>query len=175
MTNNLTERQALGLDESHLADYDGRVKVHRDLLAPLSLLAQRLQARGCQLAVASGYRSFERQLAIFNAKADGQVPVLDDRGQPLALSRLSARETLFAILRFSALPGASRHHWGTDIDVYDKAAVTAGYRLQLVQAEYSRGGIFQRLSEHLPACMGPAGFFRPYRDDCGGVAPEPGT
>lgn len=104
MTKNLTERQALGLDETHLVHYDDRVKVHRDLLAPLSRLAERLQACGCQLAVASGYRSFERQLTIFNAKADGQVPVLDDKGQPVDIRQLSDREILFAILRFSALP-----------------------------------------------------------------------
>ena len=33
-----------------------------------------------------------------------------------------------AILLWSALPGASRHHWGTDFDVFDRAAVPPDYR-----------------------------------------------
>ncbi len=41
-----------------------------------------------------------------------------------------------AILRWSALPGASRHHWGTDIDVYDRGCSSgAAYALQLTEAD----------------------------------------
>jgi len=43
--------------------------------------------------------------------------VRDDRGCPRDLSVLGERERMYAILRWSALPGASRHHWGTDIDL----------------------------------------------------------
>ncbi|MDO6746994.1 M15 family metallopeptidase [Gilvimarinus sp. 1_MG-2023] len=173
MTQTLLERQALGLDDTHLVEYDDRVKVHRQLLAPLLDLSGRLQNTGCQLAVASGYRSFDQQLTIFNAKATGERPILDDKGRPVEINGLSDREVLFAILRFSALPGASRHHWGTDIDVFDPAALPTGYRLQLVPSEYASDGIFHALCEALPNAIAPAGFFRPYQQDLGGIAPEP--
>jgi LAS superfamily LD-carboxypeptidase LdcB len=78
-----------------------------------------------------------------------------------------------AILWWSALPGASRHHWGTDFDVMDLAALPPGYRIQVVPAEYQAGGPFHRLTTWLDAHMHAFGFFRPYATDRGGVSPEP--
>lgn len=149
-------------------------QLHPDVIGPLEDLCARAAAAGLDLRVASGFRSFERQLAIWNAKARGARPVLDDRGQPLDLGLLDDRARMHAILRWSALPGASRHHWGTDIDVWDAAAVPADYRLQLVAEEYAPGGPFFALHTWLAAELtGDAGFSRPYAVDRGGVAPEP--
>ena len=39
-------------------------------------------------------------------------------------------------MRWSAIPGSSRHHWGTDLDVYDAAAVTPDYQVQLTPQEW---------------------------------------
>jgi LAS superfamily LD-carboxypeptidase LdcB len=83
---------------------------------------------------------------------------------------------MFAILRWSALPGASRHHWGTDIDVYDEWAVEPGYRVQLTPDECAPGGVFERLHRWLDARLAEgeyASFYRPFAMDRGGVAPEP--
>ena len=82
---------------------------------------------------------------------------------------------MFAILRWSALPGASRHHWGTDLDVYDKAATPEGYEIQLIPAEVEAGGMHAPFHEWLDdrIATGTAfGFHRPYDADRGGVAPE---
>ncbi|HEX4933777.1 MAG TPA: M15 family metallopeptidase, partial [Gemmatimonadaceae bacterium] len=108
-------------------------------------------------------------------KATGELAVLDSDAQPLDIARLSPRELVFAILRWSALPGASRHHWGTDVDVYDAATTPDGYEVQLVPAEVERGGMHGALHEWLDEriATGTAfGFFRPYDRDRGGVAPE---
>ena len=78
-----------------------------------------------------------------------------------------------AILLWSALPGASRHHWGTDVDVVDRSACPPGYRPQLMTAEFAPRGIFAKLDGWLAANMGHFGFFRPYTRDRGGVLPEP--
>ena len=66
---------------------------------------------GQTLAVASAYRGFDRQLSIWNAKARGEKPVLDLAGQAIDLDCLSDWDRVQAILTWSALPGASRHHW----------------------------------------------------------------
>ena len=79
------------------------------------------------------------------------------------------------MLRFSALPGASRHHWGSDIDVFDAAAVPEGYRPKLDNAEVADDGVFGPLHRWLDeriAAGGSRGFFRPYDLDRGGTAPE---
>ena len=49
----------------------------------------------------------------------------------------------------------------------------AGYKLQVVPAEYHAGGPFHRLTTWLDAHMHAFGFFRPYTTDRGGVSPEP--
>ncbi len=131
---------------------------------------------GIRLCIASGFRSFERQLAIWNAKATGERPVLDSHGHELDVASLADTALCNAIMRWSALPGASRHHWGTDLDVYDQAAVEPAFRLQLVPEEYSPGGPFARFADWFAAreaCQETHGFYRPYAEDHGGVAPEP--
>ncbi|MCZ8486094.1 D-alanyl-D-alanine carboxypeptidase family protein [Vibrio lentus] len=40
------------------------------------------------------------------------------------LQRSSEQQKLSAILRWSALPGASRHHWGCDFDVFAHQSFT---------------------------------------------------
>ena len=44
------------------------------------------------------------------------------------------------ILRWSALPGGSRHHWGTEIDIFDPDLLPQGQSLQLEPWEYESGG-----------------------------------
>jgi LAS superfamily LD-carboxypeptidase LdcB len=144
-------------------------------VGPFLQLRAAAAAEGFDLAVLSGFRSFERQLSIWNRKAGGQLAVLDSNARPLDINRLSPRELAFAILRWSALPGASRHHWGTDIDVYDQAARPKGYEVELIPAEVETGGMFARLHEWLDRRMANRssfGFFRPYGTDAQGVAPE---
>ena len=69
-------------------------------------------------------------------------PVLDPHGKVLDVSAMSDDECLFSILRWSALPGASRHHWGTDVDVVDSASMPAGYSVQLTDAAVYNDGPF---------------------------------
>jgi len=155
-----------------LADFHG-IPVQRQLLDPLTDLKTRAELQGFDFAVASGFRSIERQCLIWNAKAAGQRPVLDDEGNPLDAASLDAETLMFAILRWSALPGTSRHHWGTDIDVYDRAALPEGQSLQLTLAECH--GPFAAFHQWLDVELARRDtlFFRPYVEPFGGVAPEP--
>lgn len=166
----------LGLDECELVESPLLAcRVHRQVLDPLHFLALRAASSGFTLKVASSYRSFERQLLIWNNKARGLRPVLNDAGEAIDINALSARDKVFAILRWSALPGASRHHWGTDVDVYGSAHLDPTYQLQLTVAETQGDGPFAEfhrwLSDEL--AHGNSEFFRPYAQDRGGIAPEP--
>ena len=149
-------------------------QIHQDVLVDLISLREEAAHIGFELSITSAYRSFERQLAIFNAKAKGEKPILDERGQTLNPNSLTDEEKLFAILRWSALPGSSRHHWGTDLDIYDKKAVPADYHLQLIPEEFENGGPFTAFHDWLDERMKEKRFpfFRPYSEDRGGVSPE---
>jgi LAS superfamily LD-carboxypeptidase LdcB len=149
--------------------------IHRAVVEPFAVLRAAAADAGFDLAINSGFRSFERQLSIWNRKATGELAVLDSAARPLDITTLGERELVFAILRWSALPGASRHHWGTDIDVYDASAAPPEYEVELIPAEVDAGGMFAPMHEWLDAriAAGTAfGFFRPYDRDRGGVAPE---
>lgn len=150
-------------------------RIHCDATEAFIELRAAAQAAGFDLAILSGFRSFEEQLSIWNRKATGKLAVLDSHARPLDIDSLSDEQLAFSILRWSALPGASRHHWGTDIDVYDVAAKPEGYEVELIPAEVDSGGIFGPLHEWLDERIhtGTAhGFYRPYDADRRGVAPE---
>lgn len=149
--------------------------VHRTIVPALEALRADARAAGFRLALASGFRDYARQLAIWNGKAEGRRPLLDDACCPLDHARLDAAALLRAILRWSALPGASRHHWGSEIDVYDAAALAPGATVELVAAEVADDGPFGPLHRWLDERIASGrshGFFRPYAVDRGGVAPE---
>jgi len=172
----LTIDQLTGQSQSHLQEVFPGHLLHRGVVAAYRALIEKAAGEGIALRMASGFRSFDRQLAIWNAKARGERPVVDSEGKPLAIATLSEREQVFAILRWSALPGASRHHWGSDVDIWDSAAVGDDYQLQLTSDEYAAGGPFEHCSRWLDELMtnGNTGFFRPYKGaKKDGVAAEP--
>jgi LAS superfamily LD-carboxypeptidase LdcB len=139
-------------------------------------LKKRASLKGIDLTIVSSFRSFEQQLKIWNEKAQGKRSLLDDQGNALEYSTLSDEEILFSILRWSALPGLSRHHWGTDLDVIDSRPLVnnEGYKVQLIPQEYERGAIFSALGEFLNSAeLTECDFYRPYEKDLGGVSPEP--
>ncbi len=171
----VTEWCALGVSQQHLVSLERMGPVLSQAGAALRRLQLRADAAGFDLSVVSGYRDYGRQLAIFNGKARCARKVTDDQGRELQRANFDDEAWLHAILRFSALPGASRHHWGTDFDVCDRRAVDAAYAVQLEPAEYAIGGPFSDFSlwlDMLIAADDAEGFYRPYNNDSGGVAPE---
>ncbi|MCP5173246.1 MAG: M15 family metallopeptidase [Pseudomonadales bacterium] len=170
----ITPGMVTGSSELHLVELpECHTWIHSEVADPWRSLQLAARTEGFELQIASCFRSFERQLMIWNAKALGKRPVFDDNGRPLDLRQLDDRNKVMAILRWSALPGASRHHWGTDMDVWDSAAVPKDYSLRLSPDEYRWGGPFSPLCEWLDSSLEKYGFYRPYEIDSEGVAPEP--
>ena len=143
--------------------------------AVTSFLAMRDAARrdGIDLRAASSYRDYDRQLTLWNRKWRGERPLYARDGRPLDHARLSEPQLVDAILAWSAIPGGSRHHWGTDVDLIDAAAMPEGYQVQLLPSEYAQDGVFARLTSWLDRHMTGFGFFRPYGSDRGGSGVEP--
>ena len=173
--------ELLGLSDTHVARLNpeaslGEISLHPAAAAAfMSLRAEGLRA-GLDLRVVSGYRSFARQLQIWNGKARGERMLLDDAENELDAATLAPDALVLAILRWSALPGASRHHWGSDFDVVDAAAMPPGSSPGLRVAEYERAGMFSRLGCWLDLELGSGsmhGFFRPYQGLGPGVGREP--
>ena len=163
---------ATGLSSSHLVELQNH-RLHRDIVNDFLALQQGAKEAGIELTIASSFRDFHRQSAIWNAKFQGLRPVYTLEQQTVDLASLSDTEKCHAIMLYSALPGASRHHFGTDLDIYDTRPIDDDYQLQLTPDEYSPTGPFAKLAAWLDDNLEKYGFYRPYKDYKGGVAPEP--
>ena len=157
-----------------LAEESG-VLVHRGIVEDWRRLKESALGGGFDMAVASGYRGFERQRDIWNAKARGDRQILDAGGLPLDPISLDREDILESMLLWSALPGASRHHWGTEVDVFDRRALVPGQCVRLCPDEAAPGGPFAAFHRWLDEAISLGrsfGFYRPYERDLGGVRPE---
>lgn len=157
-----------GKCRDHLVPLPNAVSEHHclqaDAVHAFSALQQAAKRAGFNLQPASTFRDFERQKAIWNGKFLGERKVHDDLGNPIVLSGLDEWQKCQAILRWSAMPGASRHHWGTEIDFFDPDLLPQGQTLQLEPFEYQTGGYFQKLTNWLLANAEEYGFFFPFMD-----------
>jgi len=97
------------------------------------------QKEGISLKVISGFRSFKDQKAIWERK-----------WKLLQGKKMTDHEKALSILRFSSMPGTSRHHWGTDID------------LNSLEDKYFQSGEGKKIYEWLLKNASRFGFCQPY-------------
>jgi len=166
---------AFGLSEEHLVSIAPDFRAERETATAFQTLGRRAAERGFEFRIASAFRDYDRQVRIINDKWTGARPVTDGDGRLLERAQYDDQEWLNLILRFSALPGTSRHHWGTDLDIWDASTVDEDYRLQLAPSEYGPSGPFFEMTRWLDELMAAddaEGFYKPYAEDRGGIAPE---
>lgn len=163
-----------GRENNKLKEFNGYL-IHEDAIPSLEkLIIDAKNEIGADLQIVSSFRNYERQLAGWNLKAQGKRPLYDEDDNELDYKTLTQEQILFAILKWSAVPGGSRHHWGTDIDVFD-ASKMKREDVQLLQSECVASGpcgeLHQWLDEKIKT-NSSYGFFRPYETDRGGVGTE---
>ncbi|WP_409306368.1 M15 family metallopeptidase [Pectobacterium sp. B1J-3] len=169
----ITHAMLTGKNDSHLATLNGHHRLQPEAILAFQAMQQTAAQNGFNLQPASTFRDFERQRLIWNGKFRGERPVIGNDGKALNVLTLHDGQRCEAILRWSAMPGASRHHWGSDLDIYDPDLLPEGQKLQLEPWEYETDGYFAPLNMWLSKHMHEYGFYRPYVHDLGGVAAEP--
>ena len=169
----LNELELTGRTRTHVVQRDDlAAAIHEKAIEPFLDMKADAARAGVDIAIVSSFRDFAAQQRIWNLKYRGERPLYDADGTVRDHASLSEDALIDAILCWSALPGGSRHHWGTELDVVDAAAMPEGYRVRLVPAETDPGGVFHGLHRWLDENMGRYGFFRPYATFRGGVLPE---
>lgn len=168
----VTSDQVFGLTHDHLQDIADGCAINPLVLEDLQNMVTAAKSSGIELTIASSFRSLERQAMIWNRKFNGERPVFDRQGDQVNMQQLNDWQKVQAILLYSALPGASRHHWGTDIDVYDTATIDDEYQLQLEPSEYEINGPFYQLANWLSSNAERFNFYRPYLAKNAPVAQE---
>ena len=104
---------------------------------------------GILLQIVSGYRSYDRQKSIWNRKFKTNKA-----------NALSPQEYIQKIIEYSTLPGTSRHHWGTEIDLIDGSKKREGD--VLVAEKFHGNGPYVRMKEWMDLNAAKYGFYLPY-------------
>ena len=94
---------------------------------------------GIDIKIVSSYRDFYRQESIWERKYMRYTE--DDGMDPL--------KAIDKIIEYSTIPGTSRHHWGTDIDIIDGYRKTKGD--VLVPEKFGPDGPFEDFKKWMDA------------------------
>ena len=98
------------------------------------------QQQGISLRIISSTRTFDQQKVIWEGK-----------WTRFAKAAPAPKDRALKILEYSSMPGSSRHHWGTDMDLND-----------LNNAAFERGGKHEKVYTWLAAHAHEYGFCQPY-------------
>lgn len=110
-------------------------------------MAEHAASDSIKLIIRSATRNFDQQKSIWERKWEGKT-LLEDRHD--ARQFTDPAERALAILRYSSMPGTSRHHWGTDID------------LNAFTNKYFEQGEGKRIYDWLLSHASTYGFCQPY-------------
>lgn len=86
--------------------HKSNIYLRKEALEALEAMARAAAADGVELNVVSAMRTWSHQKRIWDGKWDS----------PRFMGFVGA-ERAEEILRYSSMPGSSRHHWGTDVDL----------------------------------------------------------
>ncbi len=111
-------------------------------------MAQAAQEAGITLRIISATRNFKAQKRIWEAKWKALREKAQNSGQNIS----RAEQRALKILEYSSMPGTSRHHWGTDID------------LNALENRYFAAGEGKRVYDWLVAHAGAYGFCQVYTE-----------
>lgn len=117
-------------------------------LAFLKLKAAALK-EGINIQVVSSYRNFDHQKRIWKRKYNRYI----NQG-------LTAPQSIKKIIEYSTIPGTSRHHWGTDLDIVDANVKQPNTLLN--PKHFNNLGPFCKLKEWMDANATKYGFYLVY-------------
>ena len=88
--------------------------MRKEALAAFQKMRKDAAEDGVTLRIMSAARSFNHQKRIWEGKWNGQRLV---EGKDMKTTFAKPEDRARYIMKYSSMPGTSRHHWGTDIDI----------------------------------------------------------
>ncbi len=148
---NIDYKTLLGIEHSNLVG--DSIKLEKNTFIAMEKMRKAALLDGVKIKVVSGFRDFERQKQIWNRKFKKFTTE----------NNLSDLEAIKEIIRFSTIPGTSRHHWGTEIDVIDEDFKNE--KKLLISKKYEKGGVFEKLKKWMDNNSQKFGFYLTYDDN----------
>ena len=141
----------IGMDDSRIVS--DTILLEKETYSAFIKMKDAAEKDGIIIKLVSGFRDFYRQQMIWNNKYKKFTNEFSLDG-PTAIKE---------IIRFSTIPGTSRHHWGTEIDIIDKNFENE--KDLLFSKKYEEGGIFSSLKKWMDKNSKRFGFYIVYDDD----------
>ena len=156
----LSEKELLGLRIPHglVNDPESGQFALRDVMESYNQLREKAAHDGWHLILVSGYRSFTSQRRVWNHydKSFRKMSSLDEKGR------------VRAIMSTVSVPGLSRHHWGTELDISEETL-----RGQLVKIQADTPPKVLDFYKWMEQNASTFGFCRVYLGKHGAVMDEP--
>lgn len=100
--------------ELKYADRSGMF-LRKDAYTDFKRMYDAAQKEGIRLQIRSAARNFDYQKGIWERKWNGETKI--ESGKDASVAYPNPVDRAKQILLYSSMPGTSRHHWGTDIDL----------------------------------------------------------
>ncbi|WP_460217983.1 M15 family metallopeptidase [Psychroserpens sp. MEBiC05023] len=129
--------------------YGEQFKLRKEAYNAFILMATHALKSDIRIQAVSSYRSFSHQNRIWERKY-----------KHYTRQGLSPENSIKKIIEYSTIPGTSRHHWGTDIDLID-ANVTQPRRV-LLPSHFEDNGCFSKFKTWMDQHANNYGFYLVY-------------
>lgn len=151
-SNEFTRNQLIGKGNPDIVGDSYTSRMHKATKKAFNKMKAAAAEENIKIEVVSAYRSFQRQKEIFERKY-----------RQFTSQGLSSGKAIEKIIEYSTIPGTSRHHWGTDIDIIDANAPRPSH---VLMPEHFHGtGPFCKLKMWLDEHATTFGFFEVYTDN----------
>ena len=149
-TNHFTNNDLIGKGSPKLygTGYKLQKKAHQAYLE----MNYEAKKSDMNIRVVSSYRSFNHQNLIWTRKF-----------KRYRSRNLSTQNAVQYNIRYTAIPGSSRHHWGTEMDVVDGSIKTSRYPLNT--KNFHGYGIYTSFREWMDSNAHRFGFYQVYTND----------
>jgi len=149
LLNDISYQELIGKGNPVL--YGTDYKIRSEAYLAFKKMVSSAKISGIQIQSVSSYRSFKRQNQIWKRK------FLSNQQKGLSPSN-----NVKKIIEYSTIPGTSRHHWGTDLDLIDISVDRPASVLQ--PKHFEDGGCFRKFKLWMDQNANRYGFHLVYTD-----------
>lgn len=149
-TSEYTVEELMGKAEVDL--FGEGINLRKEAYESFLEMKEAAHADGIDIKIVSSFRDFYRQEGIWERKY-----------QKYTEEGMAPLDAIDKIIEYSTIPGTSRHHWGTDMDIIDGRPKSSGD--VLVPEKFENDGPYASLKQWMDENSKKYGFYLVYTSD----------
>lgn len=147
--------ELMGIKPKNLVSGNGYT-LHKDAAGAFEKMQDYAKKDGILIKVVSSFRDYNHQVKIWNNKFNRYIA-----------KGYGHEDAIKEIIKYSTLPGTSRHHWGSDLDIIQGNVDNKYFSKHdpLQEKYFTQSGIFYPLKSWLNKNSAKFGFYEVYTKD----------